>query len=68
MFVQTVRVIGVPIDDDGNDLPECQPIELGIQVGAASVDQIAELFCAISKLWQLMGGNGIRFSVPDREG
>ena len=42
-----------------------QPLELLIEPGTATAEEIGELLAEISKLYQMMGGSGINFTVID---
>ncbi len=48
--------------DSGND---CEPLEFLLDSGDATAEEIAEVFCEMSNLYEMMGGRGVQFTVTD---
>lgn len=44
---------------------DCGPLEFLLDPGNATAKEIAEVFCEMSKLYEMMGGRGIQFTVTD---
>ena len=42
-----------------------KPVHFLLDPGSATADEVAELYCEISKLYRMMGGSGVRFTVTD---
>ncbi len=52
---------------DGTQEPgyDCDPLEFLFDPGTATAEEIADLFCEMSTLYDMMGGRGVQFTVTD---